>query len=454
MRDFPAVEELLQSSELQESLTLIPRPIATDIVRDCLERNKKRLQKDAKDIPMESLYREINSAILKFKRTEITPVINAAGIIVHTNLGRAPLAEELFDAVKKVVTGYGNIEFDLAGGKRGKRGVACEHYLAKLSGAEAATVVNNNAAALFIILNTLANRKKVLISRGELVQIGGGFKIPDILKRAGAKLSEVGTTNITTVADYEQGIDDGAGLILKVHKSNFIQAGFTEEASIQDLVKLGKKHDLPVINDLGSGVLIPTDDMLDYKEETVQQSVRAGADITSFSGDKMLGGCQAGLIVGRTELVQKIKKNPLFRSLRVDKIVFSILEKLLGIYLSGEPRREIGLWSVVSVPESELYLRAKKLLIDIGQPSSVSVESTVAYMGGGALPEAGLPSVGLVFSEQYKASRLMAAFREKNPPIIGRIDKERFVLDIKTVLPHQLEILTSSIKQVLNTMDQ
>ncbi|TET94649.1 MAG: L-seryl-tRNA(Sec) selenium transferase [Candidatus Zixiibacteriota bacterium] len=448
-RDFPSVEELLQENTLTEQISSVPRPLAAQLVREVIAQSKKKLKQGSQTISIEKLLSDIRSSIVAAKRDEISRVINATGIVVHTNLGRAPLSEALFEAIKRTVTGYGNIEFDLGGGSRGERGAACERYLTLLAGSESATVVNNCAAALFLILNTLANRKQVLISRGELIQIGGGFRIPDILKKSGATLHEIGATNITTIADYESNVNQKTGLILKVHKSNFVQAGFTEEVPLKQLVGLGATHGLPVVNDLGSGAFVSTRESLGYAEPTVQQSVRDGADLTCFSGDKMLGGVQAGLIVGRAELVKKIKRNPLFRTVRVDKFVFSMLEKLLAIYLNGSHQTEIKLWAILSVPESKLYEKGKALLKELGHPSGLSVEATKAYVGGGALPESNIPSIGIVFSEPFKATTLVLKFRMMTPPIIGRIDNERFILDLKAVADDELALLRDSIKIII-----
>ncbi|MCK4607404.1 MAG: L-seryl-tRNA(Sec) selenium transferase [candidate division Zixibacteria bacterium] len=448
-RDFPSVEELLKCRPLAADIATLPRPIAAELVRAVVAENKRKLREGKGRLTITSLHRDIRLAVSRARRTEVTRVINATGIVVHTNLGRAPLSESLFDAIRQTVTGYSNVEFDLDRGVRGSRGLACENYLAALSGSEAATIVNNNAAALFLILNSLANRKQVLISRGELVQIGGGFRIPDILKRSGAKLCEVGTTNVTGVADYESHISERTGLILKVHKSNFVQAGFTEEVELRDLVALAARNGLSVVNDLGSGVFVPTKKLTGYAEPTVRESVHAGADLTCFSGDKMLGGVQAGLIVGRRELVAKIKRNPLFRTMRVDKIVFAILEKLLTIYLNGDHLSEIKLWNILSVPEAELYRRGRAMLDELGQPDVLSVEATKAYTGGGAMPEAAMPSVGLVFGGRHKAVALSRKFRQLETPVIGRIDQDRFILDLKAVLPDDLELLRDSIRAVI-----
>ncbi len=449
LRDFPAVEQLLQNAKLKPYISSVPRPIAAEIVKDVIADMKEKFK--AKGTVAEAdVAGEVKRRIEACRRNEITPVINATGIVVHTNLGRAPLSESIFDAVKKTVVGYGNIEFDLAQGERGSRGVACEKYLAQLSEAEGATVVNNCAAALLLTLNTLSDKKQVIISRGELVQIGGGFRIPDILRKSGAKLCEVGTTNITTPADYENAINEKTGLILRVHQSNFVQKGFTEQLALKPLVKLGKKHNIPVINDLGSGVFIQTKDVLGYTEPTVQQSVRDGADITCFSGDKMLGGCQAGLIVGKADLIGRIKRNALFRTVRVDKIVFSMLEKMLAYYLNGQWQTEIKLWALLSVAESELYRRGKQILKKLGNPSGISVEATKAFVGGGALPEANIPSVGIIFSKDYKAGSLLKRFREMPVPIIGRIDNDRLILDLKAVDEVDLPRIEAAIKQVIS----
>ncbi len=443
------MEELLQSKSLSNALASVPRPLVAEIVKTVIADFKKEFKKGREGLSEGDVIDEIRRRVRELKLAEISRVINATGIIVHTNLGRAPLSESIFEAVRKTVVGYGNIEFDLHTGSRGSRGVACEKYLAELSGAEAGTVVNNCAAALLVTLNTLANRRKVVISRGELVQIGGGFRIPDILKKSGARLCEVGTTNITSVEDYAGSIDDRTGLILRVHQSNFIQRGFTDQVPLKQLVALGRKFKIPVVNDLGSGVFVSTRDVLGYSEPTVQQSVRDGADITCFSGDKMLGGCQAGLIVGRRDLVAQIKRNALFRTIRVDKIVFSILEKMLAYYLNGEWSSQIKLWSMLSVSETELYRRARRLVKELGNPDGISVEATGAYIGGGALPESSIPSVAIVFSPDHKATVLMKKFRQMSIPVIGRIDGDRLILDIKAVDEADLDYLRDAIAKVL-----
>ncbi len=445
-RDFPSIEELLQHDELMPLIDALPRPIAAEVIKSVVASRKQGLKESAEPITVQSLITSITDALSLAKRREIRRVINATGVIIHTNLGRAPLSDSLFESVRNAVTGYGNIEFDLTTGQRGSRGTACEHYLSTLAEAESATVVNNCAAALFLIVNSLANRKKVIISRGELVQIGGGFRIPDILRRAGARLCEVGTTNITTLADYEQNLEPSVGLILKVHKSNFVQAGFTDEVPLKELVALGHSHKIPIVNDLGSGLFSQTAKLLTDQEPTVQQSVRAGTDLTCFSGDKMLGGLQSGLIVGKKDLIVQLKKNPLFRTVRVDKIVLAMLERLLVSYLNDSATVDIRLWSLLAVPVSDLYRRGKQILSELGSPHGLSVEATSAYVGGGALPESEIPSVGIVFSSVYRASELLTRFRACETPIIGRIDNDRLILDLKAVDEADFPALISSIR--------
>ncbi len=448
LRDFPSVEELLQHKKIAASIKYLPRPIVARVVKETIALSKKDFKNGISITPdklIESVIRETK----KIKRKEITKVINATGIVVHTNLGRAPLSDELFDEIRKTTVGFGNVEYDLQTGKRGKRGEACENYLSELSGAESSTVVNNCAAALFLILNTLGNRKEVIISRSELVQIGGGFRIPDILKKSGAKLKEIGSTNITTLIDYENAITHKTGIILKVHQSNFVQKGFVEQVPLKELVTLGKKHSIPVLNDLGSGVFIPTKKIIGYAEPTVQMSVRDGAAITCFSGDKLLGGSQAGLIVGKTELVEKIKKNPIFRTMRADKIVFAILEKLLMYYLDNSWQEKIKLWNMLSISESELYEVGKSIQKNL-KNNNISVEATKGFVGGGALPEADIPSVGIIFSNKLSPNKLMKEFQGLEIPIIGRIDNDRYILDLKAVEKSDITYLEQSIKKILH----
>jgi len=452
LRDFPSVEELLQSEELSSAIALVPHEIAVEIARDAIAELKKRLKSQEKSIEFAELNDAVKSKTSAFGLGEIRQVINATGILVHTNLGRAPLGKTLINDITTCSSGYSNLEFNLNDGKRGSRGGIAEKYLALLADAESAAIVNNCAAALFIILNTFAVRKKVLLSRSELVQIGGGFRIPDILKRTGAKLEEVGTTNITNLKDYSEAVDSGATMILKVHKSNFVQSGFTKEVSLQKLAILAQKKKLLLVHDLGSGALMPSRKLLGFDEPTPRQSIRDGADIVCFSGDKMLGGVQSGLLVGKRELIEKIKHNPLFRTIRVDKIVIAALEKIFKSYLDGTFQSKIKLWELLSVTESDLYTRAKKICSSLGNPDYISVEATKCFIGGGGLPESALPSVGLIFSKKHKAATLMELFRNQTPPVIARIENDRLILDLKAVDSEELKMLEKSIRRVIDNL--
>jgi len=448
-RDIPSVEKLASDAEVAASFAGLARPYAIELIRSFLEREKAKIGGDFKGITYGELRSRLTAELEKALRFKIDRVINGTGILVHTNLGRAPLSESLFDNIKAHITGYGNLEFNVVTGKRGRRGELAEKYLALITEAEAGTIVNNNAAAIFIILNTLANRKKVLISRGELIQIGGGFRIPDIISKSGARLQEVGTTNITSYDDYASEMINKPGLILKVHRSNFAISGFMDEVSLKHLVGLGKANEIPVVNDLGSGVLIDTTDMAGAREPTVQQSVRDGADVTCFSGDKLLGGVQCGLIVGKREIIKRIKKNPIYRAVRVDKIIFSAIEQLLEYYLEGTWREDIKLWRLAGVKDSELYRRGQNILQEVNADGKIMLEGTQVRFGGGALPEIPIKSVALSFNSKLSPEKLAALFRGAHPPIIGRISDDRFMIDLKAIDENDIKVLTRIIKTFL-----
>ena len=447
-RDIPAVESLAEDAAVRAAASGLARPYLIEIIREYIAAFKADLVRNKNAVDGDVFSDGLITSIKRRKLKKIGRVINGTGILVHTNLGRAPLSEELFDRIKGQITGYGNLEFDVASGKRGKRGELAEKYLALLAGAEAGAIVNNNAAALFLILNTLANRKKVVISRGELVQIGGGFRIPDIIRRSGARLLEIGTTNITSLDDYRAALDEKPAMILKVHQSNFAVKGFTGEAAIKDLIGLGREQNVPVVNDLGSGVFIDTGAFAGFREPTVQDSVRDGADLTCFSGDKLLGGMQAGLIVGRAEMVQKVKRNPVYRAMRVDKTIFSALEELLGYYLDGSWVEHIKLWRLAAMGEAELYKKGQQIIKEIDADDRIILEASEGRIGGGSLPEVPLPSVALVFRGGLSPNRLAALFRKTDPPVIGRVSGENFMIDIKAIDTDDAADLVRIIKSV------
>ncbi len=448
-RDFPAVETLASDDAILKASRNLARPLVIEIIRQTIDKFKAGFEKRSGSVRLSELVKAAIEQIMVAESRRISRVINGTGILVHTNLGRAPLSPELYDTIKSQITGYGNVEFDVASGKRGKRGILAERYLAMMSGAEAATIVNNNAGALFIILNTLAPRKKVVISRGELVQIGGGFRIPDIMKKAGARLLEIGTSNVTSKDDYARALDDNPSVILKVHRSNFSVTGFSDEVDLKTLVGLGRKGGISVVNDLGSGVFIDTGELIGHREPTVQGSVRDGADITCFSGDKLLGGIQAGLIVGRADLIAKIKKNPIFRALRVDKTIFSALEVLLGYYLDGTWKDNIKLWRLASRSQTELLRLANLALSSLKAGEILKAEKSEGQMGGGSLPEVPLKSAALVFDSKGSPDKIAELFRSLRPPVIGRIRDDKFMIDLKAIDEDEINLLTRSIKTVL-----
>ena len=389
---------------------------------------------------------------------KLRPVINATGIVLHTNLGRAPMAEEAAAAAREAARGYLNLELDLRTGKRSSRQAAVREWLCRLTGAESATAVNNNAAGTVIALRALCRRREVILSRGQLIEIGGSFRIPEIMAVSGARLCEVGTTNITRLADYERAISPETGALLRVHSSNYRVRGFTRSVPLTELVELGRKHGLPVIDDVGSGALLDFARLGFEGEPVVGDSIAAGADLVLFSGDKLLGGPQAGLIVGRTILVEKIEKDPLMRAFRLDKMVLAALEATLRLYLNeSRALRDVPVLRLLTIPLDELQRRAEALaegLRSVAGIGSVKVHEGVSAVGGGSLPDQSLPTrvveieaVGL--SDTVLAQRL----RTGTPAVIGRLHGGKLLLDVRTVFPDQESGLLDALRQALGTSE-
>ena len=377
-------------------------------------------------------------------RPSLEPVINASGVILHTNLGRAPLASHAIDRVAAIARGYSSLEYDVGRGARGTRDVHAEALLCRLTGAEAAVVVNNNAAATMIVLAALAAGREVIVSRGELVEIGGGFRIPDVMAQSGAVLREVGTTNKTRAADYAAVVTERTALILRVHPSNFRIEGFTERPTLADLVAVGRKSDIPVAEDLGSGYLRgasgPSSEPLAAVEPSVQATIAAGVDICCFSGDKLLGGPQAGIIVGRAALVGRIRKHPLMRALRVDKMTYAALEATLAEYAAGRAATTIPVQRMLAATADEIRVRAHALASAIGQMNGWSAEllAGVSAVGGGSAPGVELPTwLVAIAKDGLTPDALEEHLRQLTPPVIARIEKDRLVLDLRTVLSDQ-----------------
>lgn len=391
-------------------------------------------------------------------KEKLTPrfrtVINATGVIVHTNMGRSLLPREAMENLVRVGSRYSNLEFDLTTGKRGSRYSLVEELLCQLTGAEAGLVVNNNAAAVLLVLDTMAKGREVIVSRGQLVEIGGSFRIPAVMEKSGAFLREVGATNRTHLKDYEQAICQETAMLLKVHMSNYRMIGFTSEVSLPDLVALGRKHDIPVVEDLGSGSLV---DLTRYgleKEPTVSEAVQSGADVVTFSGDKLLGGPQAGLIVGRKEAIDRIKKNPLNRALRIDKFTLAGLESILRLYMDDEnAEQSIPTLAMMAISRERIGRKATRLMRRVKKKldgkCEVATTDTMSRVGGGAMPEQDLPSRAVILRPlSMKLSLLEKRLRENELPVIGRIEDEAMLFDMRTVADDEVVLLAEVILQV------
>ena len=441
-RSIPSVDKLLRTEAAIELLSEYGRPLTVEAVRTVLDEIRGQNEHE-QGIPMlEKILSEVAIRLKEWFSPTLIPVINASGVILHTNLGRAPLSRSALEALQQLCAGYSNLEYDLEHGKRGSRLIHAELQLTRLTGTEAALVVNNNAAAVLLILTALARRRRVVISRTQLVEIGGGFRVPDVMKQSGARLVEVGTTNRVHLTDYEEVLaEQGVSLLMRAHHSNFRLIGFTNEPTIKELVQIAHKYNVPVIDDLGSGALLETEKYALAHEPTVQESVSAGADIICFSGDKLLGGPQAGIIVGRKELINKIKKHPLARAVRADKLCLAALTATLQHYIKNEAESEIPIWQMISMPEEHAVQRIHKWIESIGMGTIVSGNSTV---GGGSLPEELLPTK-LLAIEVAQPNKFLERLRKCSPPVIARIEKDQVMLDPRTVLPHQDNDLINNI---------
>ncbi len=464
-RELPSVDELLHWPALQESIALQGLHVVTDAARLVLDRLRKEIGDERLD--SKGLKRELKglaaTIALELRQSfdfSLRPVINATGVILHTNLGRAPIPAEAIAHIQQLAAGYSNLEFDLTTGERGKRDVHVQRLLERLlggyaeSGREIRTVVVNNcAAAVLLALNTLAEGGEVIVSRGELVEIGGSFRVPEIMAKSGATLREVGTTNRTRIADYEQAINERTRVILRVHRSNFAIVGFTEQPGLEELAALGRRHNIPVMEDLGNGALFDLREVGVHNEPGIRESLKAGADVLTYSGDKLLGGPQAGLISGRKELVGRIRSNPLFRALRVDKLTYAALEATLLAYLR-EDYDAIPALRLVRAPAEAIRERAEQIAEEISQHRGLDgVEAQViageSIIGGGTAPSATLPTHLLALrSEKFSAGELQRALRQQNPPVIVRVEEERVLLDLRTVFPDQDRTVLDALKAV------
>jgi L-seryl-tRNA(Ser) seleniumtransferase len=430
LRDLPSVDELARAELLRSS----PRSLVVDASRSVLARAREEIQAghDPGDLAV-----RVAEELEHLQQPGLRRVLNATGVIVHTNLGRAPLAAAALERVRDVGGGYSTLEYDIAEGGRGSRQDHVAPLLRRLTGAEAALVVNNNAAAVLLCLAALAEGREVLVSRGELIEIGDGFRIPDVLARSGARLVEVGTTNRTRAADYEGAAGPETAVLLRVHQSNFRLVGFTERPRLRELAAVAGRHGLVLVDDLGSGVLGESDTVLLADEPSARASLAAGADLVCFSGDKLLGGPQAGIVLGRADLVETLRRHPLQRAVRADKLTLAALEGTLRLYLDPErAARELPVFRMLAEPTDRVRERAERLAALVGG----EVEETVARVGGGALPLAELRSFACAVEEE-----LAAALRAADPPVVGVVRDGRTLLDCRTLADHEIDELAAAV---------
>ncbi|WP_456325660.1 L-seryl-tRNA(Sec) selenium transferase [Desulfonauticus submarinus] len=454
----PSTERLIQV--MQQHFYDTPNLLLKTKINEYLENLRQQIKKgNISKIDLEE--KTLIKNLLSFLNFELKPhfreVINGTGVVVHTNLGRSLLSKKALNAVCQACSHYSNLEFNLNTGKRGSRYSHVEEILCLLTGAESALVVNNNAAAVLIMLDTLAKEKEVIVSRGELVEIGGSFRIPDVMQKSGAILKEVGTTNRTHLKDYEQAINENTACIVKVHTSNYRIIGFHKSVSLEELVKLGAKYHLPIIEDMGSGNFISFSKygFSQLNEPTVQESIKVGLDLVSFSGDKLLGGPQAGIIVGKKDIVDKIKQNPLNRALRIDKMTLSALEATLRLYLDeATALKEIPTLNLIFTPLITLKNRArrlKNLLSKIPELEVKTVKST-SRVGGGSLPEKDISTyVVQIKMKNLSAEKLRQKLLKTTPPLIGRIEDDIFCLDVRTILPKEINLIYQIFSQQIGS---
>ncbi|MFO8090760.1 MAG: L-seryl-tRNA(Sec) selenium transferase [Desulfatiglandaceae bacterium] len=459
-RKIPAVDKLLSSHRIIEASRKLPRRLLHESLDEILSELRTAIRTeddfDPARIDPEAITAAAAARAEARAEASLQPVVNATGVVIHTNLGRSLLSEKILDKFKEVAAHYTNLEYNLDTGRRGSRYVHVEGILKELTGAEAALVVNNNAAAVFIALETLAKGRQVLVSRGQLIEIGGSFRIPDVMARSGAVMVEVGTTNKTHLKDYQDAINAETALLLKVHTSNFKVVGFTEEVPLSELVKLGKQHDVPVMEDLGSGCLV---DLTAYgllKEPPVTEVIAQGADVVTFSGDKLLGGPQAGIILGKKDILDRIKKNPINRAVRIDKLTLVALEETLRLY-RDEPSavREIPTLKMLFEPYSALAEKALKLTESIGEiPTDnfkLSLVDGMSKPGGGSLPQVELPSRLICLEPKaMSATDIETRLRANNPPVISRVEKDHVLLDVRTLQHSDAAIIIKAVRRLAN----
>ncbi len=463
LRHIPGVDECILAVLKDTDLELIPSGLLKKGIRQVLDQQRKLILSgkslEIVDLSVASLLPSFKETILQLHRPQFRRVINGTGVIIHTNLGRSLLPDATMDMLQQAAANYSNLEFNLATGKRGSRYSLVEDLLCELTGAKAALVVNNNAAAVLLTLDALARNREVIVSRGQLVEIGGSFRIPDVMARSGAHLVEVGATNRTHLKDYQNAITPETGLLLKVHCSNYRIIGFTSEVDNEDLVGLGRQRNIPVMEDLGSGCLVDLTPFGLEKEPTVQEVVASGMDVVTFSGDKLLGGPQAGIILGSKEIIEQIRTNPMNRAMRIDKFTLAALESILRFYRDPHTVFEnIPTLRMISFPIEVLKQRAQsfadQLQKSIGSVCSIQVIELMSRVGGGAMPEQNLVSCGVALQPvSIKVSYFEKQLRQAEIAVIGRIEEDRFLLDMRTLTDTELNIIDKILQQIFTVAD-
>lgn len=460
-RNIPAIDDILVQPQLQALLQQYSRAFIVDQLRLAVDATRQELRQSSDDftkpILTEKILQRLESMIAQASRGSLQKVINGTGVVLHTNLGRAPLGERALEYLAEMGKNYNNLEIDLANGERGSRYRHVEELLTALTGAEGGLVVNNNAAAVMLGLTCLARGKEVIVSRGQLIEIGGAFRIPDVMKQSGARLVEVGTTNKTYISDYARAINENTALLFSAHTSNYKIVGFSEEVRLEELVELGRANELPIMHDLGSGILTDLGEWGLKEEPTVQASVSTGADIITFSGDKLLGGPQAGIIVGKQKYIKAMKKNQLTRALRVDKLIIAALEGTLLEYLTGSPLQAIPVLKMLTISEAELLARAELLghtleekLGTNGKIKSIRVIQTQDMVGGGAYPTYKIPgyAVQLAFAGEV-LEKLARQLRVMRPALLTRKQEDTMLISVRTLLKGDAENLVEILNLVL-----
>jgi L-seryl-tRNA(Ser) seleniumtransferase len=464
LRMLPGVDHVLELCGTRSFFQNIPKTVLVNAIRKILETLRTGILSTDRDITGEGLsdthiIEAVTAAVIKATTPNLKPLVNATGVVVHTNLGRSLLPEAVVENISLIAGRYSNLEYDLDAGKRGSRYTSVEDLLCEISGAQAALAVNNNAGAVLLCLETFARSKDVIVSRGELVEIGGSFRIPDVMAKSGGILKEVGTTNRTHLRDYENAIEENTALLLKVHRSNYSVIGFTAEVSLKELVELGARHGVPVMEDLGSGTFIDFSKYGLVKEPTVQDSVACGTDVVTFSGDKLLGGPQAGIIVGKKSIVDQIKQNPLARALRIDKLTLAALESTLRLYRDEE--KAVGMiptLRMLTMNIGDIETRASNLVEELKNIAKSRLEINLikrsSRVGGGALPLLELPSRCLsIRLPGMSANVLEKSMRENDPPIIGRIEDDAYIMDPRTLRDDDLPIIGMAFEKIIGGLE-